>query len=492
MGKEEKSEEASFKSKIKKKSVQQYLDEEPVWPDGTKVNLIPLSSMQWFIWLLATAGKFFEGMIVFMTGIALHLIAYDFQLSNMQKGMIGSATLVGILIGASLLGSLSDKYGRKNMFIIEMIIFLICIIGVCLSSSFVVLFIMLLIAGIALGCDYPTAHLMISETIPSRNRGKLVLGAFAFQAVGALVGTLIGWLVLVQMPSVNAWKIMYSIAIIPAIFVVIGRFFIPKSPHFLVTKGEYKKAERALTFLLNRRPRYPKVIRIKKKDPNAVTEIERGGSYKSLFTKYRKQTIFASLPWFIQDLGTYGIGVFLPLILTVTIGSKVDVKTVNDVINNEILATKGSAFIDVFFFLGIVFAIFLSDYLGRVKLQIFGFIGCAVGLAIAMAGHMTDNNIILIFLGFIIFQFMTNIGPNAQTYVIAGEVFPTHARGKGAGFAASFAKVGAIIAAFLFPILISVIGVDMLLVILIITSILGAVVTKKFGIETKGVNLETI
>ena len=68
----------------------------------------------------------------------------------------------------------------------------------------------------------------------------------------------------------------------------------------------------------------------------------------------------------------------------------------------------------------------------------------------------------------------------------------THARGKGAGFAASFAKIGAVIAAFLFPILISVIGVDMLLVILVFTSILGAIITKKFGIETQGVDLETI
>ena len=42
--------------------------------------------------------------------------------------------------------------------------------------------------GLALGCDYPTAHMMISESIASRDRGKLVLGAFAFQAVGALIG----------------------------------------------------------------------------------------------------------------------------------------------------------------------------------------------------------------------------------------------------------------------------------------------------------------
>ena len=143
------------------------------------------------------------------------------------------------------------------------------------SSSFIFLAIMLLGAGIALGCDYPTAHLMISESIPSRSRGKLVLGAFAFQAVGALCGTLIGWLILEVYPHVDAWKYMYAVAIIPAIFIVIGRFFIPRSPHFLVSKGEYKQAQRELAKLLKRTPQYPKVIHIKKKDNKAISEVER-------------------------------------------------------------------------------------------------------------------------------------------------------------------------------------------------------------------------
>ena len=43
-----------------------------------------------------------------------------------------------------------------------------------------------------------------------------------------------------------------------------------------------------------------------------------------------------------------------------------------------------------------------------------------------------------------LFNFMTNVGPNAQTYLLAGEVFPTEIRGKGAGFAAAFAKIGAV------------------------------------------------
>jgi hypothetical protein len=89
-----------------------------------------------------------------------------------------------------------------------------------------------------------------------------------------------------------------------------------------------------------------------------------------------------------------------------------------------------------------------------------------------------------------LFQFMTNLGPNAQTYLLAGEDFPTAIRG--AGFAAAFAKIGAVATAFLFPILLDVIGTRFLLYGLIISSVLGAVVTWFFRIETAGVNLDQI
>jgi MFS transporter, putative metabolite transport protein len=56
------------------KSVLDYIDEQPMWPDGTRIASIPMTKMQWRIWSLAAAGKFFEGFVVFMTGVALPLI----------------------------------------------------------------------------------------------------------------------------------------------------------------------------------------------------------------------------------------------------------------------------------------------------------------------------------------------------------------------------------------------------------------------------------
>ena len=201
------------------------------------------------------------------------------------------------------------------------------------------------------------------------------------------------------------------------------------------------------------------------------------------------------MPWFLQDLGTYGIGIFTPTILASAVGHKTEhVRNLADLIGNEEMAARGAAFIDVLLIVGIVAAVLLADRVGRIKLQVIGFIGCALGLLIASFSLDATGSLrtILLFAGFMLFNFMTNMGPNAQTYLIAGEVFPTQIRGKGAGFAASFAKIGAVATAFLFPILLADIGTQALLYILVGTSLLGALVTWLFRIETKGVNMDTM
>jgi MFS transporter, putative metabolite transport protein len=475
------------------KTVQDYIDERPIWSDGTNLKSAPMTTMQWRIWSLAAAGKFFEGFVVFMTGVALPLIVREFHIGSAEKGIVSAASLAGILIGAVLLGGLSDYFGRKRMFIAEMVIFCAFLGLLVLCTSFLSLAICLFGLGMALGCDYPTAHMIISESIPSLARGKLVLGAFAFQAVGALAGTGVGCLVLSLEPELNAWRWMFATAIIPALLVTIGRFFITESPNWLSARGEHDDAERAVRRLLVRQPQYPQNIVLKRQDTNA------GGGKQSFLTLFDRHTIratiFASVPWFLQDLGTYGIGIFTPTILAAALGGGSDhIRSVSDLISDGILAAKGSALITLLLIVGIAFAVLLADRLGRIKLQVGGFIGCALGLLLASFSidFQGSTQIALIFAGFMLFNFMTNLGPNAQTYLLAGEVFPTHVRGMGAGFAAAFAKIGAVATAFLFPILLVAIGTRALLYGLVITSILGAVVTWLFRIETTGVNLDEI
>lgn len=478
------------------KSVQEYLDETPVWADGTAVSEVPMAPMQWRIWWLAAAGKFFEGMVVFMTGVAMPLINWEFHLTELQRGMVGAAVLFGILIGASLLGGLADHFGRKLMFIAEMALFTVFLILVALSPNVFWMVIFLFGLGLALGCDYPTAHMIISESIPTNFRGRLVLSAFGFQAIGALAGTAVGFIILKTNVSASDWRWMYAAAIIPALIVLAGRFFIPQSVHWLVENGRMEEAETEMMKLLSRNPAYPRRVILSKTKELQVEENKKDPPIMKLFKKKnRRATILASVPWFLQDLGTYGIGIFTPTILAATIGMAYgSPRNLSDLIYRDMISAKGAAGIDVLLILGIVAAICFADRFGRIQLQIAGFIGCAVGLALAAYATHVEGNIkmILIFSGFMIFNFMTNMGPNAMTYLLAGEVFPTKIRGVGAGFAASFGKLGAVLTAFLFPLLLKDIGTQTLLLLLVGASMLGAWVTWKFRIETNGVSMEKL
>jgi len=478
------------------RSVQGYIDQTPSWPDGTPTPSVPMTQMQWRIWTLATAGKFFEGLVVFMTGVALPLIVEEFGLSPTGKGLVSAATLAGIMIGAIALGGLADTYGRRRMFVIEMLVFVVFLAGLTVAPSFGWLVFFLFGVGLALGCDYPTAHLVISESIPSRDRGKLVLGAFAFQAIGALVGTALGFVILTFDASLDAWRWMYAMAIVPAAFVVFARLFVSDSGQWLVSRGRHAEAERELRRLLKRSPQYPKQVRLAEGASSATRGHHRHGRWGELFNrKNRRATILASVPWFLQDLGTYGIGIFTPTILAHTIGHEVvKAHNVTAIIARDLQGAKGAALVDILLIVGILAAVLMSDRVGRIRLQVLGFLGCAAGLAMAaLQSHVEEPaRTMLLFGGFMLFNFMTNLGPNAQTYLLAGEVFPTHIRGKGAGFAAAFAKMGAVLTAFIFPVILADAGTDFLLTALVFTSLLGALVTWWFRIETAGVNLEEI
>ena len=481
------------------RTVQGYIDQTPAWPDGTPTDFIPMTTMQWRIWLLASAGKFFEGLVVFMTGVALPLIVKDFGLSPAEKGIVSAAPLAGIMVGAIALGGLADTYGRRRMFVVEMVVFALFLTGLTWSPTYLWMVVFLFGVGLALGCDYPTAHLVISESIASKDRGKLVLSAFAFQAIGALVGTVVGFLILSNLPAITAWRWMYATAIIPAIVVVLGRLRISDSGHWLLSQGRKAEAEAEVARLLEREPPYPKEVRLADlpaDEQAAAARVRRTGGWRELFAlPGRRATILASVPWFLQDLSTYGIGIFTPTILVKVIGHEtIADNNVSALLARDILAAKGAALLDVLLIVGIVAAVLLADRVGRIRLQIVGFIGCAAGLGLATLSLQAVEPVrgILLFGGFMLFNFMTNVGPNAQTYLLAGEVFPTEIRGKGAGFAAAFAKVGAVLMAFLFPVLLADAGINFLLSVLIATSLLGAWITWQFRIETTGISLEKI
>jgi MFS family permease len=120
--------------------------------------------------LVARGGwKILEGYVVFMTGVAMPLFSREFEMRAFEHGMIGAASLFGILVGAVTLGGLSDRFGRKPMFVAEMIIFCAFLVALCFATNYIQVVIFLFGLGLALGCDYPTAHVSSRKTSRARS-----------------------------------------------------------------------------------------------------------------------------------------------------------------------------------------------------------------------------------------------------------------------------------------------------------------------------------
>jgi MFS family permease len=447
-----------------RKSFEQHLDDTPFTKTQRKV------------WILSAMGVLLDGFDFFIIGVALPLIAHDFHTNAATKGLIAVAAVAGAFFGALVFGQVADRVGRKGMFMVDIILFVVFSAASAAAWNPASLIVFRFFLGVGIGADYPIGVSYIAECVPTRLRGRLIVGAFAFQALGSLLGVLIGLLILKADPSLQAWRFMLAFGVLPAVVVVIMRDSLPESVRWHLSRGNYDKASHAASALLET----PITLNAQNSPVVAC-----GSSFASLFKKgCIRRTIFASVPWFLQDISTYGIGIFTP-----TIMAAMALGTTSSFIAKDMGATEGAAAVDMLLVVGFMLAIVLVRYLSRVTLQIAGFLGMALGLLMVAASSLytaaSASQMGLIFGGFMVFNLFMNMGPNATTYLLSGETFPTPIRATGAGFAASMAKFGAVLGTFFFPILKARIGIPALLIGLAAAGALAAAVTYGFRVDTR-------
>ena len=451
-----------------------------------------ITRSMWLLWFLSAALIGLDGFDFFIIGVALPFIELDFGMTATETGAIAVAAIFGSLVGSLTLGPLTDRVGRQLMLAIDIVIFLVASAATALAWNAASLIAFRFLVGIGIGADYPISVAYITENVPARFRGRMVIGAFTFQSLGALLGAVTGLAVIhifqTSFPDAltasthYAWRWMLGVGLLLAIAVAILRFqFLLESPLYYIAKGDYEAASQAASELLER----PIEITAESEPPTTTEKL----NYGALFgPTYARRTILAAIPWFLQDIATYGIGIFTPVIIALLAFADE-----TDFMMREFRAAQGAAFVEVFLVLGFMLAIILVDQLGRIPLQVTGFIGMAVGLSLlAFDSHGSSGdpssspNIALILAGFIIFNLFMNMGPNATTFLLSGEVFPTAIRASGAGLAAAIAKSGAVLGTFGLPILRQSWGEQSLLFGVAGTCLLGAGITYLFRVETRG------
>lgn len=422
-------------------------------------------------WLTAGMGFFTDAFDLFIIGVVTTLLAPLWHLTTLDIMVLNSTALFSAVLGALIFGRLMDVFGRKAIYGIEAML----LTGGALLSAFSMNIWMLIafrfIVGLGVGGDYPMSGVLMSEYSNRKKRGFLVNSVFAMQGFGLLAGpALAGVLLASGMPHDLAWRLMLGLGAVPAAAVIYLRRTIAETAHFsLGARGDVDGAARLVEKLTNTPVRERgQVARLK-------------DSWTLLFTdrNYLVTLVGTAFSWMFLDMAFYGNSVSSGLVMK-------DVLPHADLVSS--ILVSGLIFL-VAAVPGYWVSAFTMDRLGRRFIQLLGFtvMGLAYAAIFLFPGVMAVPVEFLLL--YAVSYFFIEFGPNCTTFVFPSEVFPVTVRGWGFGISASMGKLGAAVAAFLFPVMLLVLKVPGTMGVLAIVSFLGVVLTWLTLGETKGKTL---
>ncbi len=433
-----------------------------------KLDAAPMGRWQYFVWLLASGGTLLDGFSIFSLGVAMPLITSSFDLGPLMVGLIGSALVLGAVFGAAFGGPAADRFGRRPALLVDMVILAGGALLSALASDPLLVLAGQFLVGIGIGIDFPVSASYVSETMPKRERSRMMVATIALQSVGMLAGAAVALTTLRLSGSLMDWRWIVGATGAGAVVFLLLRLWLPESPRWLLEHGKVQATARVVS----------KLTSVPVASPAHINLVQRqSGGYAVLFSSaYRKRSLLVSVPWFLMDIATYGVGLFTPVILAaIHLPSHA-----SGPLAANFVAAEGSAAIDLFLLIGFLIGLWAVPRFGRIHMQIAGFAGMSVGMLIllfAVLGGGEAAHIALVFAGFILFNLAMNAGPNATTFTLAPELFPTGVRASASGFAAATAKIGATLGIFMLPQIKELTGVAGVLALMAVVSALGAVMT---------------
>ncbi len=428
--------------------------------------------------MFSTGGTLLDGYAIFVLGVAMPIIIAHFHIPPGVVGLIGASLVFGAVIGAGVGGPMADHLGRKKLMLADMIIIAAGACTSALANGPAMLFIGQLLVGIGVGIDFPVSSSYVSEILPKRNRARMMVATIACQSLGMLIAAAVT-LVLLRTGSAQVWRVFLATESAVALLFFSLRLSAPESPHWLMSHGKFAEAARAFIRIIPAQ-RQAVLQLTTNHEELAVPVPNVNGGLPLLFSdRYRPRTALVTIPWFLMDIATYGVGLFTPTIL----GAIEISRGTRGLTAHDFSLAEGSAIIDLFLLIGFVLGVWMVPRFGRIRMQAIGFAGMAVGMLILAAAVGLTNSrlhIPLVFAGFIMFNLLMNAGPNSTTFTLAPILFPTQLRGTASGFAAAVAKLGATVGVFLLPILKQKFGVASVLGIVSGVSLLGLLLTLIF------------
>ena len=172
---------------------------------------------------------------------------------NMSTGAVADIAtwyLIGEVIGALFFGQLSDKLGRKNLFMVTLGVYLLGSGLTALTPAggywFIFLYATRVLAGSGIGGEYAAINSAIDEMIPARFRGRVDLAVNGTYWAGAILGTLATLFLLNHIAPAWAWRAAFILGPVLALVIILVRRHLPESPRWQVMHGREEAAEASI------------------------------------------------------------------------------------------------------------------------------------------------------------------------------------------------------------------------------------------------------
>ncbi len=368
--------------------------------------------------IIASLGDFLDAGMFAGTGITLAAISALLHYTTFEAGLPALVTLLGTAFGALGFGRLGDKFGRKYIYQIDMIIYAVAAILLTLTGlfggrtfSFIWSTVFYGMLGIAVGADVPTSWSLITEFSPKKSRGKL----FSITNVMWYVGVLVELGIAIPLANTGMvlfrtiWGMLAAVAIISWFL----RRKLAESPRYQIMEGKKSDVEKTMNSL-----------GIRVSQPKEEKELYSKKSYKDLFTKYGGIMLFAWFLYLMWGIPASTYGEFFPYIL----GSLHLVSTAS-VYGFEAIYF-GSAIVP-----GLLLFAFLSDRksVGRLWLYLISAAMAMVSFYLLVYPPFLKNIGILL-VSFLLFGIAQGLGIWPVTRLMSIEHFPTSIRNSGQGF----------------------------------------------------------
>ncbi len=422
-------------------------------PRGPSVNSLlddaPTSRFHHRAVLISGMGFFTDAYDLFVISTVATILSAVWHLSTAQTSWVTGAAILGAFVGAFTFGRIADIVGRKTVYTLVAAIMIVGALASAFAPSFLFLVIARFVLGLGIGGDYPVSAVLMSEYSNRRNRGRLVGMVFSMQAVGLIVGPLVGLVLLSSgTSSALSWRILLGLGAVPAAAVIFLRAKMPESPRY-----EASVQSQSATSLEQLRTFTDGVIGAVESAAVAKPRMSLGQFVRN--RRMLTMVLGTAGSWFLFDYAYYGNTLSLPSIL----------KEVSPHATIEVKLLLTLTMFVVFALPGYALAVWKMDKVGHRRLQVIGFaVMAACFLVLAVVPSFTT--LVVPFIGiFGISYLFTEFGPNTTTFVLPSEVFPVEMRTTGHGIAAGLGKLGAFAGVFLVPQLQKSIGLRGMLVV---------------------------